>query len=50
MTIFTMIILVLFVVTLAFQFIVATERGCLGLASLFAFEIIAFAYLTKVLM
>ena len=50
MTTFTMIILVLFVVTLAFQFIVATEKGCLGLAGLFAFEIMAFAYLAKVLM
>lgn len=50
MTTFTMIILVLFVVTLAFQFIVATEMDCLGLAGLFAFEIMAFAYLAKVLM
>lgn len=50
MTIFTTIILILFVVVLVFQFMIAIERDCLGLASLFAFEIIAFAYLAKVLM
>ena len=50
MTTFTLIILVLFVAALAFQFVIAVERNCLGLASLFAFEIIAFAYLAKVLM
>ena len=50
MTIFTLIILVLFVAALAFQFMIAIERDCLSLAGLFAFEIIAFAYLAKVLM
>ena len=50
MTTFTLIILVLFVAVLAFQFMIAIERDCLGLAGLFAFEIIAFAYLAKVLM
>lgn len=50
MTTFTMIILILFVAALAFQFIAAIERNCLGLAGLCAFEIVAFAYLAKVLM
>ena len=50
MTIFTTIILILFVVALVFQFMIAIARDCLGLASLFAFEIMAFAYLAKVLM
>ena len=50
MTTFTLIILTLFIATLAFQFMVAIGRNCLGLASLFAFEILAFAYLAKVLM
>ena len=50
MTTFTLIILVLFVAVLAFQFIIAVERNCLGLAGLFTFEILAFAYLAKVLM
>ena len=50
MTTFALIILVLFVAALAFQFMLAIERNCLGLASLFAFEIVAFAYLAKILM
>ena len=50
MTTFTLIILILFVGALAFQFVSAIEKDCLGLAFLFAFEIIAFAYLAKVLM
>ena len=50
MTTFTLIILVLFIAALAFQFIMAIERNCLGLAGLFAFELIAFAYFAKVLM
>ena len=50
MTTFTMIILILFVGALAFQFTAAIEKDCLGLAGLFAFEITAFAYLAKVLM
>ena len=50
MTTFTLIILVLFITALASQFMIAIERNCLGLASLFAFEIMAFAYLAKVLM
>jgi hypothetical protein len=45
-----MIILILFVGALATQFVAAIERDCLGLAVLFAFEIMAFAYLAKVLM
>ena len=50
MATFTLIILVLFIAVLVFQFIIAVERNCLGLAGLFAFEILAFAYLAKVLM
>lgn len=50
MATFTLIILVLFVAALAFQFITAIEHDCLGLAMMFAFEIMAFAYLAKVLM
>lgn len=50
MTTFTMIILILFVAALAFQFVSAIERNCIGLAVMFAFEIMAFAYLAKVLM
>lgn len=50
MTTFTLIILILFVGILTFQFVAAIERDCLGLAGLFAFEILAFAYLAKVLM
>lgn len=50
MTTFTLIILVLFAAVLAFQFMMAVERDCLGLAGLFAFELIAFAYLARVLM
>lgn len=50
MTTFTMIIMILFVGALAFQFIAAIEKNCLSLAGLFAFEIMAFVYLAKVLM
>ena len=50
MTTFTMIILILFVGTLAFQFVSAIEKNCLGLALRFGFEILAFAYLAKILM
>lgn len=50
MTIFTLIILILFVAVLVFQLMMAIERDCLRLAGLFAFEIMAFAYLARVLM
>ena len=50
MTTFTIIILIAFVCALTAQFMIAIERDCLGLAGLFAFEILAFAYLAKVLM
>lgn len=50
MTTFTMIILVLFVCALAFQFVVSIEKECYWLSAMFAFEIIAFAYLAKILM
>ena len=50
MTTFTLIILILFVGTLVYQFMAALEANSLGLMFLFGFEIIAFAYLAKVLM
>ena len=50
MTTFQIIILVIFVMALSAQFVAAIERDCLGLAGLFAFEIMAFAYLANALM
>ena len=50
MTTFTMIILALFIAALAFQFMMAIERNCSCLSVVFAFEIVAFAYLAKILM
>lgn len=50
MTTFTLIVLIAFVGLLTWQFITAIERDCLGLAVMFGVEIIAFAYLAKVLM
>lgn len=50
MTTFTLIILIVFVGTLVGQLGAAIERECLGLAILFAFEVVAFAYLAEVLM
>ena len=50
MTTFTMIILVLFVCALAFQFVASIEKECYWMSTMFAFEIIAFTYLAKVLM
>lgn len=50
MTTFTIIILIVFVCLLAGQFVAAIERDCMGLAVVFGFEILAFAYLAKVLM
>ena len=50
MTTFTLIILIMFIGALCFQFVATIEKECFGLACLFAFEIMAFAYLAKVLM
>lgn len=50
MTTFSIIILILFVSVQSLQFVAAVERNCFGLAGLFAFEIMAFAYLAKALM
>ena len=47
MTIFALIVLIVFVFALCGQFIAALNRGCIGLAILFAFEILAFAYLAQ---
>lgn len=50
MNTFAVIILILFVSVQSLQFVAAVERNCFGLAGLFAFEIMAFAYLAKALM
>ena len=50
MTTFTTIILALFIAALAFQFVAAIELDCVGMAAVYGFEILAFAYLAKVLM
>ena len=50
MTTFTLIILILFVAALAFQFVAAIEKNCISLAFLFGFEILAFAHFASVLM
>ena len=50
MTIFTTIILIAFVGVLVAQFVAAVELDCVGMAIVYAFEILAFAYLAKVLM
>ena len=50
MTIFTTIILIAFVGVLVAQFGAAIELNCVGMAIVYAFEILAFAYLAKVLM
>ena len=50
MTIFTTIILIAFVGVLVAQFVAAIELDFVGMAIVYAFEILAFAYLAKVLM
>ena len=50
MSAFTIVILVLFVAMLAYQFVAAIDRDCTGLSIMFAAEIIMFAYLAKILM
>ena len=50
MTTFQIIILIMFVGALSAQFVKAIETDCLGLMLWFGFEIVAFAYLAKVLM
>lgn len=50
MATFTLIILILFVGMLAFQFMAAIEKNCIWLSVMFALEIIFFAYLAKTLM
>ena len=50
MTIFTTIILIAFVGVLVAQFVAAIELDCVGMAAAYGFEILAFAYLAKVLM
>ena len=50
MTTFNLIIIVIFVICLVAQFGAAMEKGCNWLSFMFGFEIVAFAYLAKVLM
>lgn len=50
MSVFTLVILILFVGMLAYQFVAAIDRECYGLSVMFALEIIFFAYLAKTLM
>ena len=50
MTTFTFIILIAFVGMLVAQFGAAIELDCVGMAVAYGFEILAFAYLAKVLM
>lgn len=50
MTTFTMIVLIAFVTALVYQFVASIEKDCIGLMCLFAFEIMAFAYLACKLM
>lgn len=50
MTTFTFIILIAFVGALVAQLGAAIEHDCLGPAIVFAFELMAFAYLATVLM
>ena len=50
MTIFTTIILIAFVGVLVAQFGAAIELDCVGMAIVYGFEILAFAYLARVLM
>lgn len=50
MTTFTIIILIMFVGALSFQFVAAVEKNCFSLMFLFAFEIAAFAYLAHTIM
>ena len=50
MTTFTTVVLIMFIIALSVQFVKAIETECCILTFWFAFEIIAFAYLLKVLM
>lgn len=50
MTTFTFIILIAFVGMLVAQFGAAIELDCVGMAIVYGFEILAFAYLARVLM
>lgn len=50
MTTFQIIILFVFSALLVGQFMAAIEHDCLGPAVVFAFELMAFAYLATVLM
>lgn len=50
MTTFQIVVLVMFVITLSAQFVAAIERECFGPSIMFAFEIMAFVYLAKILM
>ena len=50
MSSFPTIIVIVFVAMLVGQFVTAIELDCVGMAVVYGFEIMAFAYLAKVLM
>ena len=50
MTTFNLIVLIVVVFAMVTQFAIAIEKECFKLAGLFGFELVAFAYLAKVLM
>ena len=50
MTTFQTIVLVMLVTALSVQFVASIERECFRLSAMFAFEIMAFAYLANTLM
>lgn len=47
---FTMVILIIFVTCLTFQFVAAVEKNCIKLEIMFAAELLMFTYLAKTLM
>ena len=47
---FVAVILILFIICLAFQFVMAIEKNCIKLAIMFGAEILMFAYIAKTLM
>ena len=50
MTTFNLVVIIMFVSLLVIQFVVSLSEKCGWLSAMFAFEIIAFAYLARVLM
>ena len=50
MTTFNLVIIIIIVSLLVIQFVASLSEKCSWLSAMFAFEIIAFAYLARVLM